>query len=102
MPTVRSGPLTGLAGQVVLVAVLHRTVGLGGAGALAALVYGLVTCVALSRGLERSGSSRLGPADRVTVLVARRPLVIDVDALVAGPAARHLLNGSARPRAPTG
>jgi phosphatidylglycerophosphate synthase len=63
VPTIRTGPLVGLAGQVVLLALLARTVGLGGAGWLAGMAYGLVLCATLSRGLHTSGAAEL--LDRV-------------------------------------
>ncbi|WP_442929890.1 CDP-alcohol phosphatidyltransferase family protein [Micromonospora sp. WMMC241] len=65
------GVLAGLAG----------TVGLGPAGWLAGLVYGVVTLVVLGRGLRRSGAERLGPADWVTL--GRATLAGGVTALVA-------------------
>jgi phosphatidylglycerophosphate synthase len=68
-----------LVGQVVLVAALGRTVGLGLAGWLAGLGYGLVLCAVLNRGLDRSGLLSLGPADRVTL--TRATLVGGVTAL---------------------
>lgn len=77
--TVRIGPLLGLAGQTVVLAVLGVTAGIGLDGWLAGLAYGLVVCVALSRGLGRAGAGRLRPADRVTV--ARAALVGGVTAL---------------------
>ncbi|MGK5741050.1 CDP-alcohol phosphatidyltransferase family protein [Micromonospora sp. URMC 103] len=81
MGTVRTGPWVGLAAQVVLLAVLAGTVGVGGAGWLAGAGYGVVSGVALARGLRRAGSRRLGPADRVTL--GRSVLVGAVAALVA-------------------
>jgi phosphatidylglycerophosphate synthase len=63
----------GLIIQVVLLAGLAGTVGLGGAGWLAGVAYGTLTCTALTRGLGRSGAEELGPADRVTL--ARATLV---------------------------
>lgn len=80
MPTVRSGPMIGLSAQLVVLAALTATVGLGGAGWLVGTGYAMVTCVALSRGLHRAGASRLGPADRVTL--TRAVLVGAVTALV--------------------
>ncbi|WP_245716406.1 CDP-alcohol phosphatidyltransferase family protein [Micromonospora humi] len=65
------GVLAGLAG----------TVGLGPAGWLAGLVYGVVTLAVLGRGLRRSGAERLGPADWVTL--GRATLAGGVTALVA-------------------
>ncbi|WP_417077607.1 CDP-alcohol phosphatidyltransferase family protein [Micromonospora profundi] len=80
MPTVRSGPVIGLTAQLVVLAALAATVGLTGAGWLAGVGYAAVTCLALSRGLRRSGASGLGPADRVTL--TRAVLVGAVTALV--------------------
>src|SRR5262249_8005214 len=79
VPSVRTGPVVGLVGQLVLLDVLARTVGLGAAGWLAGMAYGLVTCAALTRGLHRSGATALGPADRVTL--TRATLVGGVAAL---------------------
>lgn len=81
MPTVRTGPVIGLIVQIVLLAVLAATTGLGVAGWLVGIAYGVVTCVALGRGMHRSGAVTLGPADRVTLL--RAVLVGGVTALVA-------------------
>jgi phosphatidylglycerophosphate synthase len=67
VPTVRTGPLIGLAGQVVLLATLAGIVGLGTAGWLT--------------GLHWSGTAALGPADRVTL--TRATLVGGVAALAA-------------------
>ncbi len=76
---VRIGPVIGLAVQVVLLAALAATVGLGTAAWLDALGYGVATCLALHHGLAQSGSVALGPADRVTL--ARAILVGGVAAL---------------------
>ncbi len=81
MQTVRTGPAVGLAGQAAALVALAWTVGLGGAGWLAGLGFGLVTCAALTRGLRRAGAAALGPADRVTL--ARATLVGAVAALTA-------------------
>ena len=89
MPTVRNGPLAGLAGQLVLLEILSRTAGLGAAGRLAGLAYGLALCVLLSRGLggvpgHALGSADLGPADTVTLTRATLVggvLALTVDAL---------------------
>ncbi|TDC36823.1 CDP-alcohol phosphatidyltransferase family protein [Micromonospora sp. 15K316] len=81
MRTVRTGPLVGLVFQVVVLAVLAGTVGLGGAGWLAGVTYGLLSGVALTRGMRRAGTGRLGPADRVTL--TRSTLVGGVTALAA-------------------
>jgi phosphatidylglycerophosphate synthase len=79
VPTVRTGPVIGLAAQAVLLAALARTVGLGVAGTLAGIAYGLVMYAALTRGLNRSGLATLGQADRVTLV--RATLVGAVTAL---------------------
>src|SRR6266540_3639333 len=80
--TVRAGPLTGLIVQVVLLAGLAGTVGLGRAAWLAGTAYGVVTCAALTRGMRRSGVAELGPADWVTL--TRSTLVGGVAALTVG------------------
>jgi phosphatidylglycerophosphate synthase len=80
---VRTGPVVGLIVQVVLLAGLAATAGLGSAGWLAGIAYGAVTCIAVTRGLERSGgrsgADQLGPADWVTL--TRATLVGGVAAL---------------------
>jgi phosphatidylglycerophosphate synthase len=65
--TVRTGPILGLIAQFVLLFILTATVGLGPAGWLTGVASGLVTCVALTRGLRHSPSGTLGPADWVTL-----------------------------------
>ncbi|MEV4657095.1 CDP-alcohol phosphatidyltransferase family protein [Micromonospora sp. NPDC049301] len=72
--------MIGLSAQLVVLAALTATVGLGRAGWLVGTGYAVVTCLALSRGLRRAGASRLGPADRVTL--TRAVLVGAVTALV--------------------
>ncbi len=79
MHTVRTGPLIGLAAQVLLLAVLTLSTGLGTGAWLAGLAYGCVTAAALSVGLVRAGAPALGPADRVTLV--RATLVGGVTAL---------------------
>jgi phosphatidylglycerophosphate synthase len=81
MSTVRTGPLIGLLVQVVVLAVLAGTVGLGAAGWAAGLAYGVGLCALLSRGMSRSGVAALSPADRVTL--SRAILVGGVTALAA-------------------
>ena len=80
MLTVHQGELTGLIAQVALLAALAGTVGLGVAGGLAGLAYGVAAVGLLSRALRRSGAAALGPADLVTS--ARSVLVGGVAALV--------------------
>ncbi|MBX7267111.1 CDP-alcohol phosphatidyltransferase family protein [Micromonospora sp. Llam7] len=85
--TVRTGPQIGLIVQIVLLATLAATVGLGGAGWLAGLAYGAVTCRALVHGLRHAGSDRLGPADWVTMgrgLLVGAVTALIADALVGG------------------
>ncbi len=79
MPTVRTGPLTGLIAQVVLLATLAATVRLSAAAWLAGVGFGVVTCVLLGVALDRSAAAGLGPANRVTL--ARAVLVGGVAAL---------------------
>jgi hypothetical protein len=81
VPPVRTGPVIGLLVQVVLLAMLAATVGLGVAGWLLGVGYGLVTCAALTGGLHRYRKVALGPADRVTL--GRATLVGCVAALAA-------------------
>ena len=75
------GPLAGLVGTLLLLAVLARTVGLGGAGWLVGLASGLTLNVALARALWRDPSARLGPAGWVTLI--RATLAVGVAALTA-------------------
>lgn len=79
LPAFRTGPLIGLLGQVVLLAALAVTVGLGPWGWLVGIAYGLATCAALTRGLNLHRARALGPADRVTL--TRAILVGGVTAL---------------------
>ncbi|HET8558023.1 MAG TPA: CDP-alcohol phosphatidyltransferase family protein [Gaiellaceae bacterium] len=75
------GPLAGLAGTVLVLAVLARTVGIGGAGWLVGLACGSTLNVALSRALWRDASARLGWASWVTL--TRATLAVGVAALTA-------------------
>ena len=66
MPTVRTGPVVGLTGQLVVLAVARRHRRAGPGRWLAGVGYGLVTCVALTVAcIGRRGQAR--PADRVTL-----------------------------------
>ncbi len=78
---VHTGPVIGLIGQLVVLAGLAGTVGLGPVGWLVGMACGLVTTAALSHGFHRSGRRTLGAANRVTL--ARATLVGGVTALVA-------------------
>jgi phosphatidylglycerophosphate synthase len=64
---------------VVLLAGLTATVGIGSAGWVVGVGYGIATCAALTWGMHRSGTAELGPADKVTL--ARATLVGGVAAL---------------------
>ncbi len=77
----RLGPLAGLGSQLLLLAVLSRTVGIGGAGWLVGLASGLALDVGLARALRRDPTASLGPAGWVTL--ARATLVVGVAALTA-------------------
>jgi phosphatidylglycerophosphate synthase len=77
--TLRSGPVIGLVAQIILLAGIAGTVGLGAAGWLIGLAFGITTCALLLHGLENAGSAALGPADKVTL--ARAVLVGGVAAL---------------------
>ncbi|HEV7172394.1 CDP-alcohol phosphatidyltransferase family protein [Pedococcus sp.] len=94
MASVHGGPVAGLAAQLVLLLVLSGTVGLGATGWLLGVAYGLVTAVALARGLAGHEMPGLGAANRVTL--TRAVLVGGVTALAAGgwagPTGRVLLS----------
>jgi phosphatidylglycerophosphate synthase len=90
--TVHRGALTGLLGQVAVLAALAGTVGLGSAGGLAGLAYGVAAVGLLTRALRRSRTAVLGPADLVTL--ARSVLVGGVVALVADSFARPVAVGA--------
>ncbi len=81
MPAVRVSPIIGLIAQVTLLAILGTTADLGVAGWITGVVYGLVTCALLTRGLRRFGALAFGPADWVTLI--RATLVGCVTALTA-------------------
>ena len=81
MLTVHQGALAGLIAQAALLVGLAGSVGLGVAGGLAGLAYGVAAVGLLSRALRRSGAAALGPADLVTS--ARSVLVGGIAALVA-------------------
>jgi phosphatidylglycerophosphate synthase len=76
------GPLTGLAAQLLLLATLAQTVGLGRAGWVVGAASALILDAALARALWRNPEARLGPAGWVTL--ARASLAVGVAALTAG------------------
>jgi phosphatidylglycerophosphate synthase len=77
----QGGPVIGLAAQVLLLAALAATVGLGLAGWLVGLACGVVMDAALARSLLRNRSERIGPAGWVTLV--RATLAVGVAALTA-------------------
>ncbi|GAA4252724.1 CDP-alcohol phosphatidyltransferase family protein [Dactylosporangium darangshiense] len=81
MPRVRTGPVVGLIFHFAVLAVLAASVGLGAAGWVVGLTAGIVTFVALGRGLQRSGAQTFGAANWVTM--TRAGLVGGVAALTA-------------------
>ncbi|MEO7372370.1 MAG: CDP-alcohol phosphatidyltransferase family protein [Terrimesophilobacter sp.] len=81
MRSVHSGPIVGLVSQLVLLAALAATVGLGAAGWSAGILYAIALNALLARAVIRRGSHGLGPADWVTL--ARATLIGGVTALVA-------------------
>jgi phosphatidylglycerophosphate synthase len=84
---VHAGPVTGLIAQVLQLATLAGTVGLGAAGWVVGLTCAVITSAALAHGLSRYHSDRLGLADWVTL--SRATLAIGVAALVANSFDRH-------------
>src|SRR5690349_17182591 len=78
---VRTGPVSGLVGQVLLLTALTATVGLGPAGWVAGLATAALVDVTLAHGLVRDPAERLGPAGWVTL--ARATLALGVAALTA-------------------
>ena len=77
----QTGPVTGLIAQVVLLAVLAGTAGLGAAGWTVGIACAVTMAAALARGLARAPGERLGPASWVTL--ARATLAVGVAALAA-------------------
>ena len=73
--------------QVLLLAVLGGTVGLGVTGWAIGLICGIIMNAALAGGLSRHGSNRLRAADWVTF--ARASLAVGVAGLVADSFARR-------------
>jgi phosphatidylglycerophosphate synthase len=75
-----AGPAAGLVAQVLLLAVLAATVGLGAAGWIAGVASAVIIAVALARALAR-GPDGLGPASWVTLV--RATLAVGLAALTA-------------------
>lgn len=76
----QAGPTIGLIAQVLLLAVLAATVGLGAAGWVVGLACAVTMAATLARGLARGRGNRLEPASWVTM--ARATLTVGVAALV--------------------
>jgi phosphatidylglycerophosphate synthase len=77
----QTGPAAGLIAQVLLLAVLAGTAGLGAAGWIVGVACAVTVTVALARGLARRPGDRLGPASWVTL--TRATLAVAVAALAA-------------------
>ncbi|HEY7622493.1 MAG TPA: CDP-alcohol phosphatidyltransferase family protein [Solirubrobacteraceae bacterium] len=77
----QAGPAAGLFAQVLLIAALAATVGLGTAGRVVGVACAATIATALARGLARDPDARLGPASWVTL--ARATLAVGVAALTA-------------------
>ena len=77
----QTGPVTGLIAQVLLLAVLAGTAGLGAAGWVVGIACAVTMAAALAGALARGPGDRLGPASWVTL--ARATLAVGVAALAA-------------------
>src|SRR3954451_17512311 len=77
----QAGPAIGLIAQVLLLAVLAATVGLGAAGWAIGAACAVIMAVALARGLARRGGDGLDPSSWLTL--ARATLAVGVAALAA-------------------
>jgi phosphatidylglycerophosphate synthase len=77
----QAGPAIGLVAQVLLLAVLAATAGLGAAGWVVGVACAAIMAAALARGLARRRGERLGPASWLTL--ARATLAVGVAALAA-------------------
>src|SRR5918992_1270868 len=81
VPARRTGPAAGLIAQVLLLAVLTGTAGLGEVGWTVGVTCAVTMATALARGLARGPGEQLGPASWVTL--ARATLTVGVAALAA-------------------
>jgi phosphatidylglycerophosphate synthase len=79
--TVHAGPAIGLIAQLLLLAALAATAGLGGTGWAVGVTCAAVTNTALAVGIVRYATTRLNPADWVTLI--RASLAVGIAALVA-------------------
>jgi phosphatidylglycerophosphate synthase len=78
---VGTAPVIRPALHLAMLVTITATVGLNGSGWIVGIACGVVVSAALVRGLARSGSDALGPADRVTFV--RATLVGGIAALTA-------------------
>jgi phosphatidylglycerophosphate synthase len=77
----QAGPAIGLLAQVLLLAILAETAGLGTGGWVVGVACAVTMAAALTRGLARRRGDRLGPASWLTL--ARATLAVGVAALTA-------------------
>src|SRR6185295_6209345 len=77
----QAGPAIGLIAQLLLLAVLAATVGLGAAGWVVGVACAVTVAAVLARGVAQGHGNRLEPASWVTL--ARATLSVGVAALVA-------------------
>jgi phosphatidylglycerophosphate synthase len=77
----QAGPATGLIAQVLLLAILATTAGLGTAGRVVGVACAVTMAAALARALARGRGNRLEPASWVTLI--RATLAVGVAALAA-------------------
>ena len=77
----QAGPAIGLIAQLLLLAVLAGTAGLGAAGWVVGVACAVTMAAALARGLARRLGDQLGPASWLTL--ARATLAVGVAALAA-------------------
>jgi phosphatidylglycerophosphate synthase len=82
------GPLTGIGAQLLLLAAIAQTVGLGRAGWTVGVATALTFDVMLAAGLRRDPAARLGPAGWVTL--TRATLAVGVAALAGDSFARDV------------
>ena len=83
----QAGPAIGLLAQLLLLAVLAATAGLGAAGWVVGIACAVTIAAALARGLARGRGDRLGPASWLTL--TRATLAVGVAALAADSFARE-------------
>jgi phosphatidylglycerophosphate synthase len=78
---IQTGPAAGLIAQLLLLAILAGTAGLGEMGLTVGIACAVAMAAALARGLARNADAPLGPASWVTL--ARATLAVGVAALAA-------------------